>query len=150
MTTVDTLTRRYRLDLGWTTLARGDQFLLRLDGDVTGLWMPLCRSAALLVELGNLGLNCPMVGLPSLGQPDCVALVRPERCLNVPTTVHILRPGSHVPLPPSLTSRGPAFWVSPPDPALGALPSLTTLVNLVTRQSTVDNAPLPARPFVAA
>jgi hypothetical protein len=150
MSTVDTLARRYRLDFGWAVVARGDQLAVRLDGEVSGVWMPLGVSAGLLVELGRRGLNCPIVGLPSLGQPDCVALVHAARCPSLPTGVHILRSGSHVPLPPSVTARGPVVWVSPPNRALGDLPSLTTLVNLATIVSTMDQTATSVRPFVAA
>jgi hypothetical protein len=150
MSTVDTLARRYRLDLGWAVVAHGDQLAVRLDREVSGVWMPLGVSAGLLVELGRLGLNCPIVGLPSLGQPDCVALVQSERSPSLPAGVRLLRPGSHVPLPPSVTARGPVVWVSPPNRSLGDLPSLTVLVNLATRMSTVDQTGMSVRPFVAA
>jgi len=102
----------YRLELGWTTTMDGNQLVVELNDDIWGLQMPTGLAVELVSELRAMRLSCPVVDLPDLS----VVLLEPteviESATPLPSFVGRLPSGHHVPLPPSMTRRGPVRWLT--------------------------------------
>jgi len=102
---------QYWLELGWTTSVDGSQLALELDEDIWGLQMPTGLAAELASELRAMKLSCPVVDLPDRS----VVLLEPAEvadALAFPPGVGKLPAGCRVPLPPSVTARGPVRWLT--------------------------------------
>jgi hypothetical protein len=124
---------QYWLELGWTTTVDGDQLALELDDDIWGLRMPAGLAAELVATLRRMDLSCPVVELP--GQQGVVLLEPTEEADPVPplpTPVGKLPSGCRVPLPPSMTVRGPVRWLTPHEPAGGRRPSVRAVADALT------------------
>jgi hypothetical protein len=107
---------QYWLELGWTTSVAGSQLALELDEDIWGLQMPTGLAADLVAELHAMRLSCPVVDLPGQPTPRSVVLLEPAEVAQsappFPTPVGKLPAGHRVPLPPSMTARGPVRWLT--------------------------------------
>lgn len=103
---------QYRLELGWTTTVDGSQLAVELDDDIWGLQMPTGLAVELVSELRAMHLSCPVVDLPDrsvvLLEPTEVAEPAPP----LPSFVGRLPSGCRIPLPPSMTARGPVRWLT--------------------------------------
>jgi hypothetical protein len=124
---------QYWLELGWTTTVDGDQLAVELDDDIWGLRMPAALAADLVAALGRMDLTCPVLDLPD--QQGVVVLLEPtevESALPFPTQVGKLPSGCRVPLPPSMTARGPVRWLTPHEPVGGRRPSVRVVADALT------------------
>jgi hypothetical protein len=125
---------QYWLELGWTTTVDGDQLAVELDDDIWGLRMPAALAAELVAALRRMDLFCPVLDLPD--QRGVVVLLEPtevESALPFPTQVGKLPAGCRVPLPPSMTARGPVRWLTTPYEPVGARhPSVRVVADALT------------------
>lgn len=125
----------YRLELGWTTTVDGNQLTLELDDYTWGLQLPTGLAEDLVTALHAMHLSCPVIALPDRQDPRSVVLlepdVRPEAVPPFPAPVDRLPTGYRVPLPPSITARGPVRWLREPDGV--ARPTARVIAHVLTR-----------------
>jgi hypothetical protein len=124
---------QYWLELGWPTTVDGDQLAVELDDDIWGLRMPTTLAVELVALLRRGDLSCPVIDLP--GQQGVVMLLEPtevESALPFPTQVGKMPSGCRVPLPPSMTARGPVRWLTRHEPIGGRRPSVRVVAEALT------------------
>ncbi|MFL6122906.1 hypothetical protein [Actinophytocola sp.] len=125
---------QYRLELGWTTTVDGSQLAVELDDDIWGLRMPTGLAAELVAALDRMDLSCPVIDL--CDQQGVVLLLEPtgaaESVPPLPAQVGKLPAGRRVPLPPSMTARGPVRWLTPHEPVGGRRPSVRVVADALT------------------
>lgn len=125
----------YRLELGWTTTVDGNQLTLELDDYTWGIQLPTSLAEDLVTALHAMHLSCPVIALPDRQNPRSVVLLepdeRPESVPPFPTLASMLPAGHRVPLPPSITARGPVRWLHEPNGI--ARPTVRVIAHLLTR-----------------
>ncbi|WP_133907388.1 hypothetical protein [Actinophytocola oryzae] len=122
----------YHLELGWTTTVDGNQLALELDDDLWGLRMPTALAVELVAALRAMDFSCPVV---DLAEPSVVLLEPvevPVSTPRLPAAVGRLPSGCRVPLPPSVTGRGPVRWLTH-EPDGGRRPSVRVVTDTLAR-----------------
>lgn len=125
---------QYLLELGWTTKVHGSELVLELDNDIWGLQIPNDIATQLLTELAGRRLSCPVVDIPGRWK---VVLVEPADGVgstpSLPESVSRIPSGAWVPLPPTVTPRGPVRWMSGHEPHGVPRPSARMIADVLGR-----------------
>lgn len=99
---------------GWPVVLRGDQLWLNLEPDTVALIIPLPLAEQVIAILNQ--RRCPPLVLVHPDTPEHRVLLAGERygvALPWPPGVH--RSTGTVPLPPTMTPRGPVTWMHSPE-----------------------------------
>lgn len=99
---------------GWPVTLRGDQVWLSLDRDTVAVIIPMPLAGQVTAVLSQ--RRCPPPALVHPDTPDHrVVLAGQPYGVTLPWPPGVHRADGAVPLPPTMTARGPITWVHPPE-----------------------------------
>jgi hypothetical protein len=99
---------------GWPVVLRGDQVWLNLEPDTVALSIPIPLAARVTAILNQ--RRCPPLVVVHPDTPELRVLLAGERYgVALPWPPGVCRSTGTVPLPPTMTPRGPVTWMHPPE-----------------------------------
>ncbi|MGH3882699.1 MAG: hypothetical protein ACRDRY_11565 [Pseudonocardiaceae bacterium] len=99
---------------GWPVTLRGDQVWLNLEPDTVALIIPVLLATQVIPILTQ--RRCPPLALIHPDTPDHqIVLAGEPYGVVLPWPPGVQRATVALPLPPTMTARGPITWVDPPE-----------------------------------